>query len=139
MVLAILVEIIPVNDQGVDMPRLAIIRRSHASVSCAMRGNGVLEAIVRFAQRNGYVRPRIFAQRAAGVLVAFVARVDVCGRDGFVCLVSKRRSPDWVSKYVPSACLETSFPLIETCWMILLAASSTVTENSTSECCGTGT
>lgn len=57
MVLAVLVEIVPVNDHRVDMPRLASVRGGHASVSRTMGGNRVLEGLVRLAQRDGHVVP----------------------------------------------------------------------------------
>ena len=88
MVLAVLVEIVPVNDKRVDMPRLASIRSGHAGFSRTMVGNRVLKGLVCLAQRDGNVLPRVVAQSTADVLVAFVAGVEVLGVDGFVCTVS---------------------------------------------------
>lgn len=88
MVLAVLVEIVPVNDKRVDMPRLAFIRSGHPGVPCTMVVNRVLESLVWLAQRDGDVLPRVVAQSAAGVLVAFIGRVYVLGIGGFFCTIS---------------------------------------------------
>lgn len=142
MVLAVLVEIVSVNDKRVDVPRLALIRSGHAGVSGAMRGNRILEGLVGLAQRDSDVLPRVVAQSAADVLVAFVGRVYVLGVDGFVYSISLLShsyilpfgSILWVLKgyHIPSVCLETSLPLMEICWVILLPSISM--EKSTSEC-----
>lgn len=140
MVLAVLVEIVPVNDKRVDMPRLAFIRSGHPGVPCTMVVNRVLESLVWLAQRDGDVLPRVVAQSAAGVLVAFIGRVDVLGIGGFFCTISlclSSLSPSHISsrfliQNIPSVCLETSLPLMETCWVTLLPSISM--EKSTSEC-----
>lgn len=85
MLITVLVEVIPVNAHAIDMPGLAIVRGGDATVAGSVDGNGVLEVDVGGAEVDGHVLPRVAAQRAAGVLVAFVAGVDVRGVDGFVC------------------------------------------------------
>lgn len=84
MLISILVKVIPVNAHAIDMPGLAIVWGRDATVAGPVHGDGVLEVDVGGAEVDGHVLPRVTAQRAASILVAFVAGVDVRGVDGFV-------------------------------------------------------
>ena len=88
MVLLIRVEVITVNAHRVDMPGLAVVRGRHAAFLGAVHGSGVLEVEVGVAEGDGHVLPRVAAQGAAGVFVAFVAGVDVSWVDCFFWPVS---------------------------------------------------
>ena len=88
MVLLIGVEVIAVNAHRVDMPGLAVVRGRHAALLGAVHGCAVLEVEVGVAEGDGHVLPRVAAQGAAGIFVAFVAGVDVCWVDCFFWTVS---------------------------------------------------
>ena len=127
MVLLIRVEVITVNAHRVDMPGLAVVRGRHAAFLGAVHGSGVLEVEVGVAEGDGHVLPRVAAQGAAGVFVAFVAGVDVCWVDGFFWPVSIPFPIILESVGLLSDCREISFPLIEIAWLTSLFSSSMVT------------
>lgn len=127
MVLLIRVEVIAVNAHRVDMPGLAVVRRGHSAFLGAVHGSAVLEVEVGVAEGDGHVLPRVAAQGAAGVFVAFVAGVDVCWVDGFFWPVSIPFPIILESVGLLSDCREISFPLIEIAWLTSLFSSSMVT------------
>lgn len=129
MVLFVRVEVITINAHRVDMPGLAVVRGGDPAFLGAVHGSGVLEVEVSVAEGDGHVLPRVAAQGAAGVFVAFVAGVEVCWVDCFFWSVSISSLPLLFSEGVDllSDCREISFPLIEIAWLISLFSSSMVT------------
>lgn len=138
MVLLVRVEVVTVNAHRVDVPGLSVVRGGHPAVTRTIQSDGVLEVEVCIAKVDGHILPGVCGEGAAGVEVAFVAGVDVGGVDCFVYTNQHLTIKDR-EEGVPSAWCEISFPLTETCWIILLLAWSTVMVKSSCESFGTGT